>query len=136
MRIIKIPFSTPVNNNNFWRHIQARFSLNFAFKLSVCFQIDCCLRVQPLLLLDWKRKETLVINLELMSQYKEDRLVNLSMGALGVFSNFSTSFLDMMNDLYFDESTRKFIIRRLMTIFIQTTYYIFCPRNKDGIQNC
>ena len=43
--------------------------------------------------------------LELMSQYKEVRFVNLSMGALGVMSNSSTSFLDMMKGLGFDDQS-------------------------------
>ena len=69
--------------------------------------------------------------LELRSQYKEVHFVNLSMGALGVMSNSSTSFLDMMKDLGFDENTRSFIIRRLMAISIRATYFTFCRRNKD-----
>ena len=56
--------------------------------------------------------------LELRSQYKEVHFVNLSMGALGVMSISSTSFLDMMKDLGFDKNTRSFIIRRLMAIRI------------------
>ena len=67
----------------------------------------------------------------LRSQYKEVHFVNLSMGALGVMSNSSTSFLDMMKDLDFDENTRSFIIRRLMAISIRAKYFIFCRRNKD-----
>ena len=47
--------------------------------------------------------------LKLRSQYKEVRFVNLSMRALGVMSNSSTSFLDMMKDLDFDENTRTFM---------------------------
>ena len=43
--------------------------------------------------------------LELRSQYKEVRSVDLSMGALGVMSNSSTSFLEMMKDLGFDNLT-------------------------------
>ena len=55
------------------------------------------------------------------------------MGALGVMSNSSSSFLDMMKDLDFDENTRKFIVRRLMAISIRATYYFFCRRNKDWL---
>ena len=62
--------------------------------------------------------------LELRSQYKEVRFVNLSMGVLGVMSDSSTSFLDMMKDLNFDDNTKKFIVRRLKAISIRATYYI------------
>ena len=71
--------------------------------------------------------------LGLRSQYKEVRFVNLSMGALGVMSNSSSSFLDMMKDLDFDENTKKFIARRLMAISIRAKYYIFCRRKKDWL---
>ena len=80
-----------------------------------------------------KEKKYRQLMLELRSQYKEVRFVNLSMGALGVMSNSSSSFLDMMKDLDFDENTRKFIARRLMAISILATYYIFCRRNKDWL---
>jgi len=80
-----------------------------------------------------KEKKYRQLMLELRSQYKEVRFVNLSMGALGVVSNSSSSFLDMMKDLDFDENTRKFITRRLMAISIRATYYIFCRRNKDWL---
>ena len=44
--------------------------------------------------------------------------MNLSMGALGVLNRLSTSFLDMMKELDFDDNTRKFIIERLMNITV------------------
>ena len=78
-----------------------------------------------------KEKKNQQLMLELRSQYKEVHFVNLSMGALGVMSNSSTSFLGMMKDLGFDDKTRPFIVRRLMAISIRATYYIFCRRNKD-----
>ena len=71
--------------------------------------------------------------LELKSQYEEVRFVNLSMGALGVMSNSSTSFLHMMKDLDFHENTRIYIARRLMAIFIRATHYIFCRRTKEWL---
>ena len=80
-----------------------------------------------------KEKKYRQLMLELRSQYKEVCFVNLSMGALGVMSNSSSSFLDMMKNLDFDENTRKFITRRLMAISIRATYYIFCRRNKDWL---
>ena len=80
-----------------------------------------------------KEKKYRKLMLELRFQYKEVRFVNLSMGALGVMSNSSSFFLDIMKDLHFDENTRKFIARRLMAISIRATYYIFCRRNKDWL---
>ena len=82
-------------------------------------------------LMQLEKKKYQQVMLELRSQYKEVHFVNLSMGALGVMSKSSTSFLDLMKDLGFDDNTRSFIIRRLMAISIRATYYIFCRRNKD-----
>ena len=65
-----------------------------------------------------KEKKYRQLMLGLRSTYEEVPFVNLSMGALGVMSNSSASFVDMMKDIDFDESTRKFIIRRLMNISI------------------
>ena len=56
--------------------------------------------------------------------------VNLSMGALGTVSSSSSSFLNMLIDLDFDEGARSFIVKRVSNISIRTTYYIFCCRNK------
>ena len=78
-----------------------------------------------------KEKKYQQLMMELRSQYKEVHFVNLSMGALDVMSNSSTSFLDMMKDLGFDDNTKSFIVRRLIAISIRATYYIFCRRNKD-----
>ena len=80
-----------------------------------------------------KEKKYRQLILELRSQYKDVFVVNLSMGALGVISNSSNSFLDMMKDLSFDENTRKSIVRRLTNIAIRATYYIFRLRNKDWL---
>ena len=79
-----------------------------------------------------KEKKCRQLILELRSQYKEVRFVILTIGALGVMSNSSTSFLDLMKDLGFDESTRTFIVGMLMTISIRATYYIFAAEIKTG----
>ena len=59
------------------------------------------------------------------------RFVSLSMSALGVFHHLSEGFIDMLQDLNFDEATKKYVIRRTMAIVIGTSCYIFCRRNKD-----
>ena len=73
----------------------------------------------------------------LKPHYRQFEFVNLSMGALGAMSKSSTSFLEMMKGLDLDENTRKFIVRRLMNIAIQSTYYVFASEARTGwIQNC
>ena len=64
-------------------------------------------------------------------QFNNVRFVNLSMSALGVFDHLTKSFLDMLQDLEFDVTTRNYIIRWTITIASRTTFYIFCCRDKD-----
>ena len=72
-----------------------------------------------------KEEEYRQLIVELRSRYKEIHLVNLPMGAFSVMSRSSTSFLDIMKDLYLGENTRSFVIRRLVTITIRSTNYVF-----------
>ena len=64
-------------------------------------------------------------------QFKSVKFVSLSISSLGVFSKECHSFLDMLNDLGLDKRHQHFAIRKIMSIAIRTTYYIFCCRDKD-----
>ena len=68
---------------------------------------------------------------EQKKHYKFVKFVNLSISSLGVFSKECDAFLDMLNDLRFDDRHRKYCIGKIMSIAIRSTYYIFCCRNKD-----
>ena len=46
------------------------------------------------------------------------------------YGNSSDSFLQMCNDIGIDTHHLNFIVTKLFTIIIRTTYYIFCMRNK------
>ena len=63
--------------------------------------------------------------------YTSVKFVNLSISSLGVFSKECDTFLEMLNDLRLDDRHRKYCIRKIMSIAIRTTYYIFCCRNKN-----
>ena len=65
------------------------------------------------------------------NDFKNISFINLSISALGIFSKESTTFLDMLADLGFDDKTSKYIIKSISAISIRSTYYIFCCRNKD-----
>ena len=67
---------------------------------------------------------------ELKKQFKSVHFVNLSISALGIFSNSCASFLEMCNSLSIEPRHRLFLISKLSTIAIRTTYYIFCCRDK------
>ena len=59
------------------------------------------------------------------------KFVNLSISPLGVFSKECSTFIEMLNDFGFQKQHQNYCIRRMTTIAIQTTYYIFCCRNKE-----
>ena len=63
--------------------------------------------------------------------FSEVKYINLSVSALGVFDQLSQSFLVMLKDLNYNPSTRNYIIRKITSIAIRTTYYIFCRRDKN-----
>ena len=63
--------------------------------------------------------------------YRCVRFVNLSMSSLGVFSDESSTFLDMMNDIGIDKKQQRSIIKKMINIAIRATYYIFCCRNRN-----
>ena len=67
---------------------------------------------------------------DLNSEHKCVKFVNLSMSSLGVFSDECSTFLDMMNDIGIDKKQQLYIIRKMINIAIRATYYIFCCRNK------
>ena len=63
--------------------------------------------------------------------YKSVKFVNLSISSSGIFSKECDAFLEMLNDLGLDDRHRKYCIRKIMSIAIRTTYYIFCCRYKN-----
>ena len=79
-----------------------------------------------------RRKETYLNLIKEMSRnYRCVKFVNLSMSSLGVFSNECSMFLDMMNDIGIEKKQQPFIIKKMITIAIRATYYIFCCRNRN-----
>ena len=80
---------------------------------------------------DRKRERYKDLIIQQREHYRTVIFVNLSISSLGVFSKECDAFLDMLNDLGFDDRHRKYCIRKIMSTAIRTTYYIFCCRNKD-----
>ena len=71
---------------------------------------------------------------DLDKAYDRIEFVNLCISSLGIFGNSSDSFLLMCNDIGIDKHHLNFIVTKLSTIIIRTTYYIFCIRNKPWNQ--
>ena len=59
------------------------------------------------------------------------KFVNLSISSLGVFDKECDTFIEMMNDLGLDDQHQRYCFRKMISIAIRTTYYIFCCRNKE-----
>ena len=68
---------------------------------------------------------------ELKDDYRSVTFVNISMSCLGVFANESISLLKMLDKIGFEKKHQDFCVKRMTTIAIRTTYFIFCRRNKE-----
>lgn len=77
-----------------------------------------------------KRQKYQELITEQNNNYEQVKFVNLSISSLGVFSQPSLEFIEMLKDLKFDERCRKYFMKRIINICIRTSYYIFCKRNK------
>ena len=67
---------------------------------------------------------------DLSCDYRQVQFVNLSMSCLGIFGQSSDSFLEMCKCIGIDQSHLNYIFKKISSIIIRTTYYIFCSRNK------
>ena len=68
---------------------------------------------------------------EQRKHFNDVKFVNISISCLGVFAKESSSFLKMLDDIKFDDNYKMFCVKKMMTIAIRTSYYIFCCRNKE-----
>ena len=64
---------------------------------------------------------------ELSSIYNEVKYINVSI--LDIFGNSCDAYVQLYNDLDSDKKRLKYILKKLITIIIRTTY-IICVRNK------
>ena len=72
---------------------------------------------------------------DLDKAYDRIEFVNLRISSLGIFGNASDSFLQMCNEIGIDKHHFNFIVTKLSTVIIRTTYYLFCMRNKPWSQS-
>ena len=84
-----------------------------------------------ILLLRKKEKYLNLVN-KMSRNYRCVRFVNLSMSSLGVFSDECSTFLDMVNDIAIDKKQQLYIIKKMISITIKATDYIFCCRNRNS----
>ena len=65
------------------------------------------------------------------SKYKKVKFIIIVISTLGVFDSSSVDFLEMLEDLKFDKTCRHYVVKKMMTIAVRTSYYVFCRRNND-----
>ena len=67
----------------------------------------------------------------LQHHYNNVKFINLSMSTLGVFSSHSVDFTTMLKELFIDDRHLTYIQRKISTITIRSTSYIFGRRGQD-----
>lgn len=68
----------------------------------------------------------LVINLN--SKYIKVKFVNIVISTFGVFDNSSMDFLEVVEDLEFDQKSKDYLVEKLMAIAITASPYVFLPK--------
>ena len=68
---------------------------------------------------------------QLGKNFNQVKFINLSISSLGIFAEECSTFLDMLESIGLDKIHQMYCVRKMMTIAIRTTYYIFCCRNKE-----
>ena len=63
--------------------------------------------------------------------YNSAQFINLSMGALRVYGETSTSLVRFLSDLDMNKKEIDFALCKICSVGIRCTYYIFCCRNKE-----
>ena len=70
---------------------------------------------------------------ERSSNYHKVKCINISISSLGIFGNSCDAYIQMYKDLNCEEKHLKYILKKLITIIIRSSYQIFCLRNKPWI---
>ena len=73
----------------------------------------------------------LIKDLRQSRKFTSVNLVNLSVSSLGVFDKECYSLLQMLNDIGLDKKHQEYCLKKITSLAIRTTYYIFCRRNKE-----
>ena len=69
-------------------------------------------------------------NRDLSSEYHHINFISQFLSTQGISRNRCNPFSNMLKEVDFEKQYINFILRKLITIIISLTYYIFCMRNK------
>ena len=67
---------------------------------------------------------------DISSDFHNIKFISLSLSALDIFGKPCEPFIDMCKELQFDKQHTDFMVRKLSTIIIRSTYYIFWIHDK------
>ena len=70
---------------------------------------------------------------KLSPSYSKVAFINLPMGAIGTMDSSCTSFFSLLNELSFDKTIQKRVIKKAMTILILSSYFFFAQKITLGI---
>ena len=68
---------------------------------------------------------------DLNKQFKTVKFINISINSLGVLDKECSTLYTMLNTLGLDIKDQQYCTRKMISIAIRSTYYIFCCRNKE-----
>ena len=67
----------------------------------------------------------------LKTTYRKVKFINLSLGAIGVYSKAQHTLSDLLSDLEVDKAHSSYLVSKISNVSIRITYYLFCLRGKD-----
>ena len=73
----------------------------------------------------------LIKDLRRSRKFTSVNFVNLSVSSLGVFDKECYSLLRMLNGIGLGKKHQEYCLKKITSLAIRTTYYIFCRRNKE-----
>ena len=78
-----------------------------------------------------KKQKNRELAYQLKNDYDKVTFVNLSISTLGIYNKSTTDFIGKMKTPKFDKRSTNYINKKITSLAIRTSYYIFCRRNKE-----
>ena len=75
------------------------------------------------------RYNTLIQRLKTM--YRKVKFINLSLGAIGVYSKSQDTFSDLLSNLEVDKAHSSYVLSKISNVCIRTTNCLLCLKDKD-----
>ena len=97
-----------------------------------CHVLELTVGFETNMLKNSKRKKTRYIGLiERLEKDFNVTYFDLSMGAIGIIGNESSSIQKLFLHLGLSRPESEYLLRKIINVCVRTSYYIFCQRNKE-----